>query len=384
MVKELIYLDHAAATPMGDDVLEAMKPYFKDIFFNPSSPYAPAVEVRREYAAAKQRIAECFGAKGDDIIITAGATESINLMFAGVEGHVVTSSIEHSAVLSAAARHEYSLATPDEKGNITPEAVAKVLRPDTVLVSIGLANNEIGTVQLLKDISTVIEAERQRRFEAGEKPPLYFHTDASQGVGLIDIHVSRLGVDAMTINSGKVYGPKQVGLLWLNNKVRLTPQIIGGGQEHGMRSGTENVAGVFGFAQAIEHSTRSQKSESERLSNLRDSLQKKLAEAFPEAIFSGNQKKRLPNYLHVSFPGIDAERIVFLLENEGVMVATGSACAANKHSRSHVLVEIGLAPEVADGSLRITLGRLNDEENIDKAAEIITRIVEEEKVRSKK
>ena len=381
MSKQLIYLDHAAATPMGDDVQEAMRPFFKDRFFNPSSPYDDAVELRRDYQQAKQRIAECFGAKGDSLVITAGATESINLMFSGVSGHVVVSSIEHDAVLAAAARHEFTAVKPDEKGIVSAEEVKRALRNDTVLVSIGLANNELGTVQQLNEMSQVIDAEKRRRSDNGEKTTLYFHTDASQGVGLVDIHVARLGVDAMTINSGKIYGPKQVGLLWTDNNVRLNPQIVGGGQEYGMRSGTENVAGVFGFAQAIEHVTRSQKSESTRLGKLRDYLQDRLSQEFPEAVFSGNQKKRLANFLHVSFPGIDAERLVFMLEREGVLVATGSACAANKNTGSHVLKEIGLPLEIADGSLRISLGRLNDEANTRAAADIIIKVVNQEKSR---
>ena len=375
MANKLIYLDHAAATPLDERVLAAMQPYFSDNFFNPSSPYAPAVAVRREYEAAKHRLAVCIGGKGDDIVMTAGATESINLMFASIDGHIVTSNIEHHAVLAAAKRHDATYVAANAQGMIDPADIAQAIRPETQLVSIALANNELGTIQPLRDIAQVVRDERQRRFEAGDSTPIYLHSDASQGVGQIDIHVARLGVDALTINAGKIYGPKQVGMLWVANHVKLSPMIVGGGQERGLRSGTENVAGTIGFATALELATEHRNFESKRLSHLRDSMQTALLEAFPNAVVSGLQKKRLPGHLHISFPGIDAERVLFSLEARGVMVATGSACAANKGTRSHVLTAIGLAPDVADGSLRITLGRLNDEQTItDATAIIVTEI----------
>lgn len=371
----MIYLDHAAATPLDDRVLAAMQPYFSDTFFNPSSPYAPAVAVRRAYAAAKDTIAHAIGGKGSDITITAGATESINLIFASVDGHVVTSSIEHYAVLEAARQHEYTLVVPNEKGMIRAEAVRAVIRPDTELVSIQLANNELGTIQPLRDIAEVVRAERQRRLEAGDTRPIYFHSDASQGVGQVDVHVARLGVDALTINAGKMYGPKQVAALWTDRFVRLRPLVLGGGQENSLRSGTENVPGVVGFAKAIELAAAHTNSEAKRLAELRDTLQSRLTSTFPGAVVSGAGKKRLAGHLHISFPGLDAERLIFMLEAEGVLVATGSACAANKGTRSHVLTAIGLAPEVADGSLRITLGRLSNAENIAAAAAILERVI---------
>ncbi len=378
MANELIYLDHAAATPLDERVLAAMQPYFSDAFFNPSSPYAPAVAVRREYEAAKHRLAVCFGGKGDDIVMTAGATESINLIFASIDGHVVTSSIEHHAVLAAARRHDVTFVAAGEVGMVDPAEVARAIRADTQLVSIALANNELGTIQPLRDIAQVVHAERQRRFEAGDTTPIYLHSDASQGVGQIDIHVARLGVDALTINAGKIYGPKQVGLLWVGNHVKLSPTIVGGGQERGLRSGTENVAGTVGFATALELAVAHRNFESKRLAGLRDTLQSSLLTAFPDAVVSGSQKKRLPGHLHISFPGVDAERLLFALETQGVMVATGSACAANKGTRSHVLTAIGLTPEVADGSLRITLGRLTDDQTVARAAAILKEVINHE------
>lgn len=379
---EVIYLDHAAATPVDAKVLAAMQPFFSDSFYNPSAPYAPAVKVRREYEAAKQVIARAIGAKSDDLVMTAGATESINLAFASVTGHVITSNIEHHAVLAAARRHEATFVEADERGIVSAEKIKAALTSETQLVSIALANNELGTIQPLRDIAEVVRHERERRLAAGDHTPLYLHSDASQGVGQLDVNVARLGVDLLTLNAAKVYGPKQVGLLWAASSVVLEPTIVGGGQERGLRSGTENVAGVIGFAKAMELASDHRKFEADRLHALRDSLQAKLTDAFPEAVLSGNLKHRLAGHLHVSFPGLDAERVLFALEMRGVLVATGSACAANKGTRSHVLTAIGLAPEVADGSLRLTLGHLSNEENIARAGDILIEEIRKEYERS--
>jgi len=378
----IIYLDHAAATPVDAKVLAAMQPYFSDTFYNPSAPYAPAVKVRREYEAAKQTIARAIGAKADDLVMTAGATESINLAFSSISGHVITSNIEHHAVLAAAKLHEATLVASDEKGIISAAKIKEALTPETQLVSIALANNELGTIQPLREIAEVVREERERRLAAGDRTPLYLHSDASQGVGQLDVNVARLGVDLLTLNAAKVYGPKQVGLLWAAPSVVLQPSIVGGGQERGLRSGTENVAGVIGFAKAMELAGAHRKFEAERLQKLRDELQKRLTDAFPEAVLSGNLRHRLAGHLHVSFPKLDAERVLFALEMRGVLVATGSACAANKGTRSHVLTAIGLAPEVADGSLRLTLGHLSNEENMARAAEYIIEEVTKEYQRS--
>jgi cysteine desulfurase len=382
--QDSIYLDHAAATPIDERVLSEMLPYMTERFYNPSSPYAPAVEVRRDYEAAKARIGACIGAKGDEIIITAGATESINLAFGGREGHVVTSAIEHHAVLEAAKRHDATIVNVRPDGIVEPEAIRRAIRPDTWLVSIGLANHEIGTVQRLREISEVIRAERTRRLEAGEDTPIYFHTDASQGVGQIDVNVARLGVDMATFNAAKIYGPKQVGLLWMASHVRLAPLVVGGGQERGLRSGTENVAGTIGFARALELVSEHRNSEARRLASLRDVLQQKLLVAFPDAVVSGSIKRRLAGHLHIAFPGVDAERVVFGLEMRGVLVATGSACAANKGTRSHVLTAIGMDDDSADGSLRLTLGRLSDEMSTARAADHIIAVVSAEYARSRR
>ena len=366
-----MFLDHAAATPLDDKVLAAMQPYLSAHFYNPSAPYAPALQVRHDYEAAKQTIARAIGATGEEVVMTAGATESINLAFNSVEGHVVVPAIEHHSVLEAAKRRDHTIVMVDERGFVSAKSIKMAITPATVLVSVALANNELGTIQPLRDIAAVVKAERENRLAQGNHTPIYLHSDASQGVGQLDVNVARLGVDLLTLNAAKIYGPKQVGLLWAARHVVLKPSIVGGGQERNLRSGTENVAGVVGFAKAIELVSEHRTYESKRLARLRDGLQKKLTEAFPEAIVSGHPKHRLAGHLHISFPNLDAERVLFALENRDVLVATGSACAANKGTRSHVLTAIGLAPEVADGSLRLTLGHLSTDDNVARASDLI-------------
>lgn len=381
MNKEVIYLDHAAATPLDPKVLAAMQPFFSDDFYNPSAPYAPAIAVRRSYEAAKDTIGRTIGARGDDIIITAGATESINLAFSSIGGHIITANIEHHAVLAAAKAHSHTIVAADSRGLVSASIVKAAIQPDTRLVSIAVANNEVGTIQPLRDIAEVVKKEREARLLRGDRTPIYLHSDASQGVGQLDINVARLGVDLLTLNAAKVYGPKQVGLLWSAPFVELTPYIVGGGQERGIRSGTENVAGVIGFAKAMELAHDHRGFESKRLMKLRDAMQKRLVDTFADAVVSGHQRHRLAGHLHISFPLLDAERILFALENRGILVATGSACAANKGTRSHVLTAIGLAAEVADGSLRLTLGHLSDEENCTMAVESIIEEITKEYAR---
>lgn len=376
-----IYLDHAAATPLDPDVLAAQMPYFSDKFFNPSSPYSPAVQVRREYEAAKGKIASIIGVLSDELTMTGGATESINLAFGSGTGHVVTTAIEHQSVLAAAAKHDHTLVAPDMYGRISPTAIMSAIRPDTWLVSVALANSEIGTVQPIAKISSIIRQVRSERLAQGNKTQLFFHSDASQGAGQLDLHVARLGVDMLTLNAAKAYGPKQVGLLYAARSVKLQPQIVGGGQERGLRSGTENVPGVIGMAAAFEKADNARHNEILRLSALRDYLQSKLVAAFPDAVVSGHSKHRLAGHLHISFPGLDAERILFGLESLDVMVATGSACAANKGTRSHVLTAIGLDDATADGSLRLSLGRNTDQAAIEQAGAHIISVVRREKER---
>lgn len=376
MNRDYIYLDHAAATPMDPLVIEAMLPYFSEKFFNPSSPYAPAIFTKREYQQAKSRLARCLGVMADELIMTAGATESINLAFNAAGGVSLISAIEHDAVInSAKARSEVRFIQLMKNGRIDPQLVKKMLTPDVSFISIALVNHELGYIQPIEEIAEIIKTERLRRQENGESTPLVFHTDASQAAALIDVKIKRLGVDLLTLSAAKVYGPKQVGLLWVRPGVTLTANILGGGQELGLRSGTENVAGVVGFATALELAQKRRSAEVKRLRKLRGGLVKDLRQAFPEMVTSSDMKKSLVSFLNVSFSGIDAERLVFLLESRGVLVATGSACAANSGTRSHVLSSIGLSESEIDGSLRLTLGKLNNEDNIKLASQLIIEAV---------
>lgn len=384
MSNNLIYLDHAAATPVDRRVIDVMLPYFGDLFYNPSSPYLPAVQVRRDYEDAKKTLANLIGGKPGEVVITAGATESINLIFNSISGHVIVPNIEHHAVLNCAKKCDHTIILADKRGLVSVETVTAAITPKTQLVSVALANNEIGTIQPLRDIAEVIKKERSKRLSDGNSMPIYLHTDASQGVGQLDVNVARLGVDLLTLNSGKIYGPKQVGLLWAASFVKLTPQIVGGGQERGLRSGTENVAGVIGFAKALQLANDHRIFEQKRLAVLRDYMQINLISAFPDAIISGNLKHRLSGHLHISFPGIDGERLIFILENKGILVATGSACAANKGTKSHVLDAIGLSDELANGSIRITLGHLSNDKNIRQATKTIISEIQKEYKRLEK
>lgn len=376
MNRDYIYLDHAAATPMDPLVVEAMLPYFSEKFFNPSSPYAPAVFVKREYQQAKSRLARCLGVMADELVMTAGATESVNLAFGAANGISLISSIEHDSVInSAKARSEVKLIQSMKNGRIDPQLVKKMLIPDVSFISIALVNHELGYIQPIEEIAEIIKTERLRRQDAGESTPLVFHTDASQAAALIDVKIKRLGVDLLTLSAAKVYGPKQVGLLWVRPGVTLTANILGGGQELGLRSGTENVAGVVGFATALELAQKRRSAEVKRLRKLREELVKDLRQAFPEMVTSSDMKKSLVSFLNISFPGLDAERLIFLLESRGVLVATGSACAANSGTRSHVLSSIGLSESEIGGSLRLTLGKLNNEDNIKLASQLIIEAV---------
>lgn len=374
-MSNVCYFDYAAATPLDERVLLAMQPYLSEQFYNPSSPYAPAVAVRRAYEAAKQAIARTIGAHGDELVMTAGATESINLAVQSIGGHIICPATEHESVRHAAMAGEYTIVAVGADGRVDPAVIARAVTPHTRLVSVALANHEIGTIQPIAEIAAVLQTIRQQRQSQGDTTPLLLHCDASQGCGLIDVHVARLGVDLLTLNAAKVYGPKQVGLLWVKPGVKVRPQVHGGGQELGLRSGTENVAGVIGFAEAMRLAEKKRKGEVVRLRSLRDAMEQALTDALPMAIVSGSRKHRLANFLHISFPKIDAERLIFMLETKGVLVATGSACAAAKGTGSAVLAAIGMEPEVASGSLRITLGRPTTKAQCDMAvAEIIAAV----------
>lgn len=381
MSNPIIYLDHAAATPLDERVFRVMEPYFSERFYNPSAPYAAARAVRADLEDARHRLAIAIGGKQDEVILTAGATESVNLAINGLlrsGGHAVIGATEHQAVTQAVAPFPHATAPADMHGIITPEAVSGAIGDETILVSITAADSELGTVQPLKKIAAVLEVVRADRRGRGIKTPIYFHSDASQVAGALDLHVSRLGVDMLTLNASKCYGPKQVGLLWLRSNIQLEPIVRGGGQERGLRAGTEYVAGAVGFAAALEIAQAERHVEGKRLSGLRNLLEKGLTSELPELVVNGHSKRRLPGHLHVSLDGLDAERVIFRLDEEGILAATGAACAANKNTRSSVLEAVGLADSLSDGSLRFTLGQLVNEAMIRRAIPVIVRAIREE------
>lgn len=379
-----IYLDYAAATPISAEVFAAMVPYFSEEFYNPSSPYLPAKRVHEAYEEAKDQLAHTIGAKGNDIIITAGATESINLAFTVLKNfenpHTLILATEHPAVRATAAHYgDYAEIKVDKNGFINLADFKSKITDDTVLVSISLANNEFGTIQPLAEISQIIRDVKQDRLSRKIKTPLYLHSDASQAGILVDIKVARLGVDMLTINSAKVYGPKGIGALYVGHDVRLHPIIYGGGQEMGLRSGTENVPALIGFAKAAtlakDHLTSARKN----YESLRKLFKEELKNACKiEPEFLGSEKHQLANFCPVSFKGLDAERLIYALEDEKIYVSTGAACAASKGEKSHVLVAAGLDDETIAGSLRITFGADTTEEQIKTAAAKIAEIANKE------
>ena len=380
-----VYLDYAAATPVAPEVLEAMLPYLTERFYNPSAPYALARGVREDLEAARTTLAHLVGGRPDNVTLTAGATEANNLAVsvASPGAHVVTDAIEHESVLACVEARPHAIVGVGPDGRVDPAAVARAITPETELVTIGLANGEIGTVQPLREVARVVAAERVRRLEAEEGRPIWLHTDASQAAGHLSVNVSTLGVDLMTLSAAKVYGPKQVGLLWAADGVELRPLVLGGGQEGGVRSGTEDVAGAVGFARALELAQARRATESRRLQGLSQRARTNLAAEFPWVRFSGptKPKRRLPNIVHVSFPGIEARRLVIALERMGVSVGTGSACAASRMRVSHVLDAIGLPRWASEGSLRLSHGVPTPEEDVDLACACIARAAHAEYAR---
>lgn len=381
----MIYLDHAAATPLSKHAQEAMRPYFDTDFFNPSAAYLPAQKTRYAYEAAKDQIAHVIGAKGADLVMTSGATESINLAFSAIsaDAKVLISGVEHQAVRACASRKSFEEIAVDKNGRVVLSDLEKKITPDIELVSVCLVSSELGTVQPISDIARIVIAERQRRAMAGEKRPIYLHCDASQGLGLMEVKVARLGVDMLTLNAAKVYGPKGIGALYIGRGVKVQAQTVGGGQEMGLRSGTENVPATIAFATALTDAQNHLTAERKRLQGLKKTLQSKLSE-IPGIKFHGNPKTQLPSFISFSVAGIDAERIIFALEMDEIYLSTGAACAASKGVKSPSLKAIGLSDAEIAGSLRISMGKLNDEENIKLAGEKIYSAIVTEQERLKR
>lgn len=372
MADDLIYMDHAAATPLDGQVLAAMRPYFSDQFYNPSATYGPARQVAADLQAARAKVAHWLGARPSEVIFTAGGTEANNIAIAGVmrsypQANVVVSAIEHEAVLRPAAAYDCRLVPVGADGLVDVEAMGACIDEQTALVSVMYANNEIGTIQPIRRVAAMVQAVRRQRQAAGNTTPLYLHTDACQAAAYLDIHASRLGVDLLTLNGGKIYGPKQSGILYVHGSTGLEPLLRGGGQERGLRSGTENVPACIGLAEALDSAQRRRHEETARLQPLQKLFIDTLAEQVPAARLNGSSKQRLPNNVHITVPGYDNERLLLGMERHGVLAAAGSACSASSDEPSHVLDAIGMPVSEIQASLRFTMGRGSDETAVRRA-----------------
>lgn len=381
MTSKQIYLDYSSATPLDERVEKAMKPYWQEIFYNASAIYEGGREAKKHLGLARQIVANNFGCKPAEVIFTSGGSEANNLAIQGVmesfdKANILVSEIEHDSVLEPAKKYDHRLIKVDKFGRALIDDLAKKIDENTVLVSIQLANNEIGTIQPLKKISSLISEIRASRLEKGNELPIYLHTDACQAVNYIDINAARLGVDLMSVNGGKIYGPKGSGALFVRAGVRLKPLIYGGGQELGYRSGTENLAAAAGLAEALNITQKMRANEAKRLTELNDYFKKTVLDAIPSATYNGLHNNRLPNNLNFTFTGIDNERLIMRLDMEGVACSAGSACSASSDTPSHVLRAIGLTDEDARSSIRISMGRKTTKKDVDEAVKILVRIIE--------
>ncbi len=373
-------MDYAAATPMDDRVVAAMRPYFTEKFYNPSATYSAANAVADDLAAARATVAHWLGARPSEIIFTAGGTEANNLAIQGVmrsfpQANLVISAVEHESVFAPAQLCDHRIAPVDRQGAVDVAGLTKLIDDNTVLVSVMYANNEVGTIQPIREIARTLKEARDKRRRTGSTLPLYFHTDAAQAANYLDLHVSRLGVDLMTVNGGKIYGPKQSGALFVGANVDLQPLILGGGQERGKRSGTENVAAAIGFAAALEIAQTDRHEEAKRSVGLQRNFFRGISTKLPQASINGSLKKRLPNNVHITIPDTDNERVLMQLDEAGIIAAAGSACSASNEDPSHVLRAMGISKKDAQSSLRFTLGRATKKDDIGYAVENLAKLI---------
>ncbi len=365
--KLLIYLDHAATTPLRPEVLHTMKPYLTKWYGNASALYSQGVEAYSAIESARETIANLIHTNGDSIIFTSGGTESCNMAVLGTArkhrgqgNHVITTAVEHHAVLNACKQleregFEVTYLPVDQYGFVTVDQVKKVLRPTTILISIMYVNNEIGTIEPIAEIGKLL---LRMRKESGSVYP-YFHTDACQAAQYLELDVEKLHVDLMTLNSGKIYGPKGVGCLYVRRGVTFEPLMYGGSQENHLRPGTENVAGIVGFETAFTLARKEAKKESVRQRKLCEAFFKALTKSVPGVILNGPDisEFRVPNNLNITIPGIEAETLLLYLDRYGIMASTGSACTVRSVDTSHVLKAIGRTDAEAKGSVRFTVGK---------------------------
>ena len=376
MMMDRIYLDYAATAPVLPEVLEAMIPFFVSCYGNPSGIHGTGREARKAVEQARRETAEVLGAESREILFTSGGSESDNLAIQGTAHalrekgkHLITSRIEHPAVLNACRRLEeegfrVTYLAPDRTGRISPESVREAMEPDTILVSIMTANNEIGTIQPAAEIGAVCR-------EKG----ILFHTDAVQAVGLLPVRAERLNADLISLSAHKFHGPKGVGALYVRKGTRLDALICGGSQERGLRAGTENVPGIVGLGKAIRIAEAEREENAGRIRELRDTLEKRILQAVPDAVVNGDPELRLPNNCHLSFPGVESEALLLRLDLAGIAASGGSACTSGSTEPSHVLKAIGLEDEYIRGSIRLTLGRETTREDTEKTAQVLPEIV---------
>lgn len=379
MAGRAIYLDHSATTPVDPRVLEAMLPYFTEVYGNSASIHRFGRAAAKALEESRRAVAAILGCHPTEIVFTGSGTESDNLALRGVAfaqrragrgNHLIVSSVEHHAVLNTARQleevfgFEVTYLPVDEHGMVDPDAVGRAIRKDTVLISVMYANNEVGTIQPIAEIARIARAKG-----------VPFHTDAVQAGGMLDLDVNRLGVDLMTLSAHKFYGPKGVGLLYIRQGTPYLSSLTGGGHERGRRAGTVNVAGIVGLATALRLVQEARESENARLRRLRDRLIRGILERVPDARLTGHPTERLPHHASFVFKGINGEELLLALDVEGIAASTGSACTSGRPEPSEVLLAMGLPHEWAVGSLRLTLGKANTDEDVDAVLEILPRAV---------
>jgi cysteine desulfurase len=379
MDKKRIYLDYAATTPVDGRVRRALEPYYSEKFGNPSSLHSFGQETKAAIEKAREQVAGLIGAVPEEIVFTSGGTEADNYALEGIAyahepagNHIITSAIEHQAVLECCKflgtrGFNVTYLPVDKFGTVSPESVKNALTEKTILVSIMHANNEIGTIEPIREIVARVKEQGSRR--------IYFHTDAVQTVGHIPVNVNELGVDLLAVSAHKLYGPKGVGMLYIRKGAKLTSLIHGGGQEHNRRASTENVAGIVGFGVAAEIAAREMAEENKKLVGLRDNFIKKVLARIPDSFLNGDPQKRLPNNLHFSINYVEGEAMLINLDVEGIAASTGSACSSGSLEPSHVLKAIGLSYELSHGSLRFSLGKQTTAADIDRAVEVLEKVV---------
>lgn len=378
----IIYLDHSATTPVRPEVLEAMLPYFSLGFGNPSSIYTIGQEARKAVDDAREQAARILGARMSEVVFTSGGTESDNAALKGAAfalrhtgSHIITTAIEHHAVLHTCHQLEQfgfdvTYVPVDEYGIVDPHTIVRAITDETVLVSVMMANNEIGTIQPVAEIARIVKAEAQRR-----KRTIVMHTDAVQAAGFLDINVRDLGVDLMSLSAHKIYGPKGVGLLYVKRGTPFEAQTAGGGQERQRRSGTENVPGIVGMCEALRLAASEREQVAANCLRLRDKLINGIFDSIDRVHLNGHPTQRLPNNVNISFEDIEGEPVLLGLDFAGVCASSGSACSSASLEPSHVLLAIRRPPELAQGSLRITLGRDNTDADVDYLLAVLPEIV---------